>query len=61
MTNRGGTARPLTYDELALKFSDNAGRRLPAAAVQDVRDLVGRLDELPELGPLWSRLAEGLQ
>jgi 2-methylcitrate dehydratase PrpD len=57
MTNRGGTARPLTYDELALKFSDNAGRRLPAAAVQDVRDLVGRLDELPELGPLWSRLA----
>jgi 2-methylcitrate dehydratase PrpD len=59
LANRGGPAWPMTYEELAVKFADNAGRSLPSATVTDVQELVGRLDELPDLGPLLARLSEG--
>lgn len=56
MANRGGSERPLTYDELATKFADNVARVLPAHVGDDVRDLIGRLEQLDDvralLGPL---------
>jgi 2-methylcitrate dehydratase PrpD len=57
LTNRGGPSRPLSFEELALKFSDNAGRMLDAARVQRVERLVVGLDQLPSVGPLFDALA----
>lgn len=56
LANRGGPARPLSYEELALKFASNAGRLLPKAAVATVADLVSRLDELDSVTPLFETL-----
>lgn len=52
LTNRGGPDRPLSFDELAQKFSDNAGRVLDAGAVEAIRDAVAKLDSLTDLGLL---------
>ena len=46
LTNRGGPQRPLSYAELGIKFSDNAGRLLPPETVAQVREEVSRLDTL---------------
>lgn len=40
LANRGGPARPLTADELATKYRDNAARVLPAAAVDAIEAAV---------------------
>jgi len=52
--NRGGPGRPLSTDELALKFSLDAGRALPEAAVEGLRDASLALDVLPTLDELTS-------
>lgn len=57
MTNRGGPGRPLSYDELSLKFAANAGRLLAPDAVTAVQGLVSGLGTLATLDPLWSALA----
>ena len=57
MTNRGGSDRPLSYEELSLKFAANAGRLLTPAAVTAVQDVVRGLDQLASLAPLWSVLS----
>jgi 2-methylcitrate dehydratase PrpD len=61
MVNRGGPQRPLTYDELATKFADNAARVVPAAVVEATRDLIGTLEQLDDvsilLGPLGVAMA----
>ena len=49
---RGSHADPLTRDELAAKFEDNASLVLDAAQINRVVDLVERLDELPSLKEL---------
>jgi 2-methylcitrate dehydratase PrpD len=54
MTNRGGPQRPLSYDELAAKFSDNAVDLLGTEAVQQVKALIAGLDELHDIGELLS-------
>lgn len=56
MTNRGGTDRPLSYDELSLKFAANAGRLLAPDSLTAVQDLVSGLEKLASLEPLWSAL-----
>jgi len=56
MTNRGGPQRPLSYDELAAKFSDNSVEMLGPETVQLVRALVARLEELQDIGELLSPL-----
>jgi 2-methylcitrate dehydratase PrpD len=38
MSNRGGPSRPLSRDELLVKFSGNARRALPERAVADLGD-----------------------
>lgn len=52
LTNRGGPDRPLSFDELAQKFSDNASRVLDESAVGRIRDSVATLDTLDDLAVL---------
>lgn len=52
LTNRGGPDRPLSFDELAQKFTDNASRVLDASAVEHIRAAVADLENLPDLSPL---------
>ncbi len=46
LTTRGGPQRPLTFDELATKFADNAGRLLDQDEVERVRATCAGLDSL---------------
>ncbi|GAA3738957.1 MmgE/PrpD family protein [Leifsonia bigeumensis] len=57
LANRGGPQRPLTYDELATKFTDNAGRVLDGDAVSSIRENVARMEQLDDMGTLLSPLA----
>ena len=52
MVNRGGPGNPLSFDELATKFRDNASRFLDAAALGELRSSVARLDELDTVDPV---------
>jgi 2-methylcitrate dehydratase PrpD len=52
LTNRGGPDRPLTASELAGKFRDNAGRTLPASAVDAVYERVRTLADVDDIGTL---------
>jgi 2-methylcitrate dehydratase PrpD len=61
MSNRGGPDRPLTFDELALKFRDNAARLLPAEVVDQVQALAGRLHDLPSVDTLLDPLGAPLE
>lgn len=56
MTNRGGPDRPLSYDELATKFEDNAGRMLAPDIVAHVETLAARMEELHDVGQLLAPL-----
>jgi len=40
MANRGGPGRPLSREELRVKFADNAGRTLPQSAASDLGDAI---------------------
>ena len=57
LVNRGGPERPLTYDELATKFRDNASRVLDDGSVQHIQDRVAHFEDLDELGTLLGPLA----
>ncbi len=56
LTNRGGPGRPLTFDELGVKFTDNAARQLPEADIIALRDTCGRVDMLADIGELVADL-----
>lgn len=56
LTNRGGPDRPLSFDELATKFADNAGRLLPPADVLELRDRVAGLDRIDDVGTVLAPL-----
>lgn len=55
--NRGGPGWPLTFDELARKFADNAARLLDPRSIDALKDACGRIDELPRV----TGLLEGLR
>lgn len=52
LTNRGGPDRPLTFDELAKKFYDNASRVLGDEQIERLRDAVTNLEDLLDLSTL---------
>ncbi|MEO7130721.1 MAG: MmgE/PrpD family protein [Dermatophilaceae bacterium] len=56
LANRGGNQRPLSDDELALKFEDTAGPWLPADVVREVQTQVRHLDQLPDIGAVMQHL-----
>ncbi len=56
LTTRGGPQRPLSFDDLATKFRDNAGRMLPSDMVEQVRDRCARLDTRTDTGELLDPL-----
>lgn len=57
LVNRGGPERPLSYDELATKFRDNAGQRLSAEVAQLTLERVSRLDRLTDVSGLLAPLS----
>ncbi len=61
LANRGGPTRPLTNRELAAKFRDNTRHHLAADTMDDVEDLVNRLDQLPNIGSLMATAARRSQ
>lgn len=56
LANRGGPKNPLSFDELATKFRDNAGRVLPAEAVERLSATCAGLDALPDVTVLLEPL-----
>jgi 2-methylcitrate dehydratase PrpD len=58
LANRGGPQRPLSYDELATKFVDNARRHLPPEVVARTGDAVRRLDQFDDLATVLSPLCD---
>jgi len=52
LENRGGPGNPLSDDELARKFRDNACRALDADRVAALDDALGRLEALTDVGEL---------
>ncbi|MEU5464195.1 MmgE/PrpD family protein [Streptomyces althioticus] len=58
LSNRGGSLRPLSDDELELKFRDNARGRLSEPDIDLVMDRGRRLGELDRIHDLLAPLAE---
>jgi 2-methylcitrate dehydratase PrpD len=56
LVNRGGPDRPLSFDELATKFRDNAGRVLPDEAIDRLQADVARLEQLDNVDRLLEPL-----
>lgn len=56
MTNRGGPDRPLTFDELGVKFADNAARQLDPGSITALRDRCGNIDQIATVTELLDRL-----
>lgn len=52
LTTRGGPERPLSFDELATKFRDNAGRTLAADEVDALARACDGLDDCTDLAAL---------
>ena len=57
LTNRGGPQRPLSDDELATKFRDNAARILSVAAADAVSSSVAALDSAPGVDAILAALS----
>lgn len=58
LSNRGGNLNPLSFDELASKFDDNALRKITPAQARGVRGSCERLDELTRVADLFAELTE---
>jgi 2-methylcitrate dehydratase PrpD len=56
LTNRGGNKRPLSFDELARKYRDNARRTLDPEAIARLEDTCRALPTLPSLDPIFTDL-----
>ena len=57
MTNLGGARRPLTEEQLAAKFADNARAALGDAELAKVRDAVWSLEDAADIGSCLEPLA----
>lgn len=58
MTTRGGPERPLRFEELGVKYTDNVAGILGADDATALRESVERLDELPNLDGLLAAARE---
>ncbi|MFG1927208.1 MmgE/PrpD family protein [Cryptosporangium sp. NPDC048952] len=58
LVNRGGPGDPLSFDELATKFRDNAERALSADTVGQLADAIARLHDTTDLSALLEPLRE---
>ena len=59
LTNRGGPDRPMSSEEIALKFRTNAGRRIPSQTADCVTELCEDLAVSDRAGILIDTLNEG--
>lgn len=60
MVNRGGSQRPLTEDELEVKFADNVKRVLDASTANRLQHAIGSLDAATEITECLQPLARTL-
>ena len=58
MTNRGGPARPLSYDELATKFEDNTCHLLTPEVVELMKQQAAHLEDLDDVSRLLAPLGD---
>ncbi|WP_423058872.1 MmgE/PrpD family protein [Brevibacterium linens] len=56
LTNRGGPQRPLTFDELAQKFRDNARRTMSSSDMGRLEDACRTLDDQDNLHTVFAEL-----
>lgn len=56
LVNRGGNHNPLSFDELARKFDDNALRRITKTHADSIRRSCERLETLEEVSELFTHL-----
>lgn len=56
LTNRGGPARPLTFDELTSKFRDNARRAMSAAAMDRLQSHCRHLEQTTDIASIFTDL-----
>jgi 2-methylcitrate dehydratase PrpD len=56
LANRGGPDWPLTFDELTVKFTDNARRVMTDAQASTLADACARLEELESVDPLFDEM-----
>lgn len=56
LVNRGGPERPLTFDELAVKFADNAARQLGPDRIAAMQQRCADIDRLADVGALLDPL-----
>ncbi len=54
--NRGGSQRPLSYQELETKFRDNARRVLPPEKVANLQEVLGNLENLTQIASIFDHL-----
>ncbi|MER5623532.1 MmgE/PrpD family protein [Streptosporangium sp. NPDC002544] len=57
LANRGGPQRPLSEEELGLKFRDNAGRALSSEAMDRIEDGIRRMAEMSNLNDLLRQVS----
>lgn len=57
LTTRGGPQRPLSFEELAAKFQDNAGRVLAADQAEALAAACRQLEDCTDLGGVLAPLA----
>lgn len=56
LATRGGNLNPLTFDELARKFDDNARRKISAEHADAIRSSCERLESLTDVSEIFSGL-----
>jgi 2-methylcitrate dehydratase PrpD len=56
LANRGGPERPLSFDELARKYRDNAARSLPERQLDELQEQVARLGEIEDVASVLAPL-----
>lgn len=61
LVNRGGPALPLTDDELAQKFDDNASAVVARAQINEVVALVRRLETLDQIADIFQLVSQSDQ
>jgi 2-methylcitrate dehydratase PrpD len=58
LTTRGGPERPLSFDELAAKFHDNAARTISATSADTLAEACQQLERCTDLSSLMKALTE---
>lgn len=56
LSNRGGSDRPLTYDEIATKFMDNASRNVSFDSAAEAKEMLMKLEQVKSVRSIFDHL-----